>query len=78
MREQFVKDNFEDNPGGMIIVDNTYESVTPVDNKPFLINDSQIGYIKNTLYVYFGTNEHILMNQYTEDMGGLYGDGKGR
>lgn len=76
LREQFVKDNFEDNPGGMIIVDNTYESVTPVDNKPFLINDSQINYIKNTLYIYFGTNEHILMNQYTEDEWNAYYESK--
>ena len=46
------------------------------DSKPYIINPSQMEYIKQNVFNYFGTNEHILQNKFTPDEWNAYYEGK--
>lgn len=64
------------NSGGVFLIDQKYEDVKQIDSKPYIINPSQMEYIKQNVFTYFGTNEHILQNQFTPDEWNAYYEGK--
>lgn len=67
-RKQFTMTNLSsDNTTGMMIFDSKYEDVKQVNSEPFIIDDKQMDYIKNSVYSYFGVNEGILQNKFNED-----------
>lgn len=64
------------NTAGVFIIDQKYEDVKQIDSKPYIINPSQMEYIKQNVFNYFGTNEHILQNKFTPDEWNAYYEGK--
>lgn len=64
------------NTAGVFIIDQKYEDVKQIDSKPYIINPSQMEYIKQNVFTYFGTNDHILQNKFTPDEWNAYYEGK--
>ena len=76
-RERFTADNLSaDNQSGMVIYDNKFSEVKPIESKAFIVNAAQMKQIEENVFDYFGTNAHILQNDYTEDQWGAYYEGK--
>ena len=64
------------NTAGVFIIDQKYEDVKQIDSKPYIINPAQMEYIRQNVFTYFGTNEHILQNKFTPDEWNAYYEGK--
>ena len=64
------------NTAGVFLIDQKYQEVKQIDSKPYIINPSQMEYIKQNVFNYFGTNEHILQNKFTPDEWNAYYEGK--
>jgi hypothetical protein len=76
-RERFTKDNLStDNQSGMIIYDNKFSDIKPVESKPFTINAAQMKQINENVFNYFGTNDKILQNSYDEEGFNAFFEGK--
>lgn len=76
-RKRFTEENLSaDNNSGMIIFDNKYSDFKQVDSKPFVVNPAQMKLINENVYNYFGVNEGILQNKYTEDEWNAFYEGK--
>jgi len=60
----------------MLIYDAKYDNVTQIKSEPFIIDDKQMGYIKNNVYSYFGVNEDILQNKFNEDVWNAFYEGE--
>ena len=76
-RQRFTKDNLSpENQSGMVIYDAKFADVKPIESKPFTVNAAQMQQINENVFDYFGTNIHILQNDYTEDQWNAYYEGK--
>jgi hypothetical protein len=76
-RERFTKENLStENQSGVMIYDNKFSEVKQLESKPFTANSQQMAQINNSVYSYFGTNENILQNSYSEDQWNAYYEGK--
>lgn len=76
-RNRFTRENLSsDNQSGVIMFDTKYSDIKQVDSKPFTVNAAQMQQINANVYNYFGTNEAILQNKYTEDEWNAYYEGK--
>lgn len=76
-RERFTADNLSpENQSGMVIYDAKFADVKPIESKPFTVNAAQMQQINENVFDYFGTNIHILQNDYTEDQWNAYYEGK--
>lgn len=64
------------NTAGVFLIDQKYEDVKQIDSKPYIINPAQMEYIRQNVFTYFGTNEHILQNKFTPDEWNAYYEGK--
>lgn len=76
-RNRFSAENLSaDNTSGVMMFDAKYSEVKQIDSKPFIADDKQMEMIKNNVFNYFGTNEQILQNKYTEEEFNAYYEGK--
>ena len=76
-RERFVEDNLRDqNNGGLMLYDQTFADIKQVDPKSYVIDNDEMDRIERSVYNYFGTNEDILQNKFTEDTWGAYYEGR--
>ena len=76
-RERFVASNLSpQNSNGILLFDQKYEEVKQVTSEPFVVDDKQMGQIKDNVFSYFGTNENILQNKFTSDVWNAYYEGK--
>lgn len=76
-RKRFTEENLStDNNGGVMMYDAKYADVKQIESKPFVVNSSQVAQIKENVFNYFGTNEHILQNNFTSDEWNAYYEGK--
>ena len=76
-RRAFSKMNLSDeNTTGVMIFDAKYADVKQVDSKPFVVDAEQMALIKNNAFNYFGVNEDILQNKFTEDQFDAFYEGK--
>lgn len=67
-RDRFSEDNLSaDNKSGVMMFDAKYGDVKQIDSKPFVIDAEQMKLIQTNVFNYFGVNENILQNKYTED-----------
>lgn len=67
-RERFSKENLSaDNRSGVMMFDAKYADIKQIDSKPFVIDSEQMSLIQTNVFNYFGVNENILQNKYTED-----------
>jgi len=76
-RERFAKDNFTgENKSGLIVSDATFTDFKPLESKPYTVNAAQMKLINENVFNYFGINEAILQNKFTEDEWAAYYQGK--
>lgn len=75
-RDKFVENNFKMSSNGSgIIVTDTKMEYTPINEKTTPISDQQLSYTKNAIYDYFGVNENIVQNKFTEDQWNAFYEG---
>ena len=76
-RERFVKENLSSkNNGGVMLFDQKYEEVKQITSNPYTVDPKQMELIRDNVFDYFGTNEHILRNQFTSSEWNAYYEGK--
>lgn len=75
-REKFGEANLGPrNTSGMMVYDNTWESIQQIKEQSYTIDEGEMARIDKALYTYFGINEHILTNDYTEEQWGAFYEG---
>lgn len=76
-RERFRETNLSSkNNGGVLMFDQKYEEVKQLQSSPYIVDPEQMKLIRENVYDYFGTNEHILRNDYNSDQWNAYYEGK--
>ena len=76
-RDRFYQDNLSDeNKTGLMLYDNTFDSIQQIQNSSFIIDTDEMERINDSVFGYFGINEDILHNHYTEETWGAYYEGK--
>ena len=76
-RNRLVEDNLNtNNNGGVMIYDQKYESLTPINSSPYIVDDKQSALIRESVFDYFGTNADILQNKFTSSTWSAYYEGK--
>lgn len=76
-RERFTESNLSvRNNGGILLFDQKYEDVKQISSQPFVVDDKQMGQIRENVFTYFGTNAGILQNKFTSDEWNAYYEGK--
>ena len=72
-REAFYADNLSrKNYTGLMLYDNTFDDIKQIDEKRFVIDSEEMERVQKPIYYWFGTNEAILTNDFTEDQWGAY------
>jgi len=56
-----------ENTSGVLLYDNKYEDIKPIESRQFIVDDKQSQIIKENVFDYFGVNAKILQNSYNED-----------
>jgi len=75
-RDTFASDNLSvNNQSGMMVYDGKFADVKQIINKPYTVDAAQMKLIKDNVFNYFGTNEKILQNSYTEEEWNAYYEG---
>ena len=75
-REKFSEDNLTaKNKSGLLLYDQSYESMQQVDPQGYVISTDEMQRINDVVYAYFGVNEHILTNDYSEEQWGAFYEG---
>ena len=76
-REQFYVDNLSQaNRTGLMLYDNTFQDIEQIDEKRFIIDKDEMERVTKPIFYYFGINESILTNDYTEDQWGAWYEGR--
>lgn len=76
-RKRFTAENLStENNSGVMMFDNKYADVKQIDSKPFVIDADQMKSIQANVFNYFGTNEKIIQNNFTESDYNSYYEGK--
>lgn len=76
-QNRFSKQNLSaDNQSGVMMFDAKYSDVKQIDSKPFIVDAEQMKIIKSNVFNYFGVNENILQNSYSEDEWNAFYEGK--
>lgn len=65
-----------DNSGGIFLIDAKYSDVKQIDSKSFIVDADQMKIINENVYNYFGVNEAILQNKFTEEQFNAWYEGK--
>lgn len=67
-RDKFVENNFKISSNGSgIVVTDAKMDYTPINEKTTPLQADQLSYAKNAIYDYFGVNEQIVQNKFSED-----------
>ena len=76
-RERFYLDNLSaDNYTGLMIYDNTFQDIKQIDEGRFIIDEAEMKRVSSQIYAYFGINEAILENKYSEAEWGAWYEGR--
>lgn len=76
-RKKFTEQNLSsDNKTGVMIFGTNYSEVKQIDSKPFVVDAEQMKFIRDSIYNYFGVNENILQNSFSEDEWNAYYEGE--
>lgn len=76
-RKRLREENLSsDNNGGFLLVDAKYADVKQIDSKAFIVDAEQMRMINENVYNYFGVNEAILQNKFTEEQFTAFYEGK--
>lgn len=76
-RKRFVSSNLSSsNNGGVLMFDAKYSDVKQITSTPYTVDSKQMELINESVYSYFGVNDDILQNSFTEDKWNAYYEGK--
>ena len=76
-RDRFSADNLSsDNLSGVMMFDSRYSEVKQLDSKPFIVDAEQMKIIQENVFNYFGVNQKILQNNFSEDDWNAFYEGK--
>lgn len=76
-RDRFTAENLTaDNKSGLLVYDNKFEELKPIESKPYTPNALQMQQIQENVCTHFGTNMDILQNKFNEETWGAYYEGK--
>lgn len=76
-REAFYIDNLSAaNRTGLMLYDNTFQDIQQIDEQRFIIDEDEMERVTKPIFYYFGINEKILTNSYTEDEWGAWYEGR--
>lgn len=76
VRKEFAESNLAQNSTGVMMFDNKFADVKQIESAANVVNPKQQEYIRESVFEYFGTNEKILTNTYTESEWDAYYEGK--
>lgn len=76
-RNRFTAENFgrEANAKGLLLFPNTYTDIKQIEAKPWVIDDKQMGLIKDNVFEYFMVNDDVLQNKAYGDAWGAFYEG---
>lgn len=75
-RKSFAADNLLHNDTSIMMFDSKFADVQQIDSVANVVNPRQQEYIRESVYEYFGINDKILTNAYTESEWDAYYEGK--
>lgn len=75
-RQAFAKSNLDGNDTGVMMFDNKFADVKQIESVANVVNPKQQEYITESVFEYFGINQKILTNAYTEAEWDAYYEGK--
>lgn len=76
-RKRFMESNLsQDNNGGILVYDQTFNSVQQVKNQSYVIDAAEMERIQDNVFSYYGTNKAILQNDYEPNKWAAYYEGK--
>ena len=76
-RKKFADFNLgNSNNTGVMLIDEKYKDVKQIESKALLVDAAQLEQINRNIYSYFGCNEKVLMNDFSEDSWNAYYEGK--
>lgn len=76
-RDRFSVDNLSsENLSGVMMFDSRYSEVKQLDSKPFIVDAEQMKIIQENVFNYFGVNQKILQNNFSEDEWNAFYEGK--
>jgi len=76
-QKRFTETHFsKENTGGVMLLDGKFNDVKLLNIKPYTVDHAQVKQIQENAFNYFGTNEAILQNKFTEDEWNAYYEGK--
>lgn len=65
-RDRFAESNLRANSTGLMLYDQTFDSIEQVNHKSYVIDPEEMSRIERHAFNYFGVNEDILQNKYDE------------
>lgn len=76
-RDRFSKENLSaDNNSGVMMFDAKYSEVQQINSQPFIVDAEQMKIIQTNVNNYFGVNENIIQNKFSEDEWNAFYEGK--
>lgn len=75
-QREFDRQNFSGNGGGLLLFPNLFANPQQIKSDHFVIDDKQMGVIKDNVFDYFGSNEKILQNKCYGDEWNAYYEGE--
>lgn len=76
-REKFYLDNLSSsNYTGLMLYDNTFDKIEQVKEDRYIIDEDEMARVEKTVFRYFGINEAILTNDYSEAQWGAWYEGR--
>lgn len=74
-RKEFANNLNVENNGGIALYDKRMDNVKQIESKPFIVDSEQAEFVRTNIYNYFGVNEDVMQNKFTEDTWGSYYEG---
>ena len=72
-RQEFTDENLSAaNDSGLMVYDNTWQDIKQIDNSAYTVDADEMARIEKSVYTYFGINENILTNDFTEEQWGAF------
>ena len=71
-RDKFSEDNLAGNDSGLLLYDQTFNSLQQVEPYTYTVDTDEMERIEDNVFSYFGINKDILQSNYTEEQFGAY------
>ena len=75
-RKNWVAENLGSDSGGLALFPNTYTDVKQIESAAQIVDPEQMKLVQNRAFIYFGSNEDILLNKAVGDGWSAYYEGK--